>query len=347
MREILTKDTEIKKSISKFRSILANKATERKKREWTFPNGERDKFQTFSLLTTEGTLFVGIHDRWNNRVPHLFCLEREGRALSPDVELNIPLGIDRSVSGVYLRDTKDVWLCTRGGFTSFRGKIKREVAFKHFEKWLVDVSDDGKYARVIPVASLSSPTMVEDIAQFVQAVISLKEDLKRSGGDAISISAWADWDEFEGEKTGSGGGTIDSYEYIHGPLCNRLSAWLKKWNNDKTLKIRRNKNIDAAIVKSEKAVAIFEVKTIASLSEQLYTAVGQLFYYKHKYGTDNCALYLVLPATAIEQGFKIGGFLADIGICTIVERGSDFETIGGKPLFKVLNQLMSVYRDRE
>jgi hypothetical protein len=178
MRKILTKDTEIKKSISIFRSILAKTAIEKKKREWTFPNGERDTFETFSLNTTEGTLLVGIHDRWNNRVPHLFCLEREGRALSPDVELNIPLGLDRSVSGAYLRDTKDVWLCTRGSFTSFRGKIKREVAFKHFDKWLVDVLDDGKAALVIPVASVSSPTMVEDLAQFVQAVISLKEDLK-------------------------------------------------------------------------------------------------------------------------------------------------------------------------
>jgi hypothetical protein len=345
MREILTQDTEIKKSISKFRKILANAATARQEREWTFPNGEKELFETFSLHTTHGTLLVGIHDRWNNRVPHLFCLEREGRALSPDVELNIPLSLDRSVSGAYLRDMKDVWLCTRGGFTSFRGKIKREVAFKHFDKWLVDVSDNGKDARVIPVASLSSPTMVEDLAEFVQAVISLKEDFKRSSGDSISISAWSDWDEFEGKKAGAGGSAIDSYEYIHGPLCNRLNTWLKKWlkkrNNDVTIEVRRNKNIDEALVKSEKAVAIFEVKTVASLSAQIYTAIGQLFYYKHRYGSDNCALFLVLPATAVAKGFKIGSFLADIGINTIVGRGSEFKTIDGKPLSRVLNQLMT------
>jgi hypothetical protein len=250
---------------------LAKAAREKKKREWTFPNGERAKFETFSFSTTEGTLLVGIHERWNNRVPHLFCLEREGRALSPDVELNIPLGLDRSVSGAYLRNKKDVWLCTRGSFTSFRGKIKRDVTFDFFDKWLVDVSDDGKDASVIPVASVSSPTMIDDLAQFVQAVISLKEDIKQSGGDVVSMTAWSDWDEFEGEKAGSSGGTVDSYEYIHGPLCNRLNAWLKNWKTNKSFQIKRNKNIDAAIVTSDKALAIFEVKTANSLSAQIYT----------------------------------------------------------------------------
>ncbi len=324
-----------------FRSILAKTAEEKKRRQWTFPNGDKFVFETFSLKTTEGILLVGIADKWRNRVPHLFCLEREGRALSPDVEINIPLGIDRSVSGVYIRDGKDIWLCTRGSFTSFRGKIKREVAFKHFDKWLVEVLDDGKSGHVIPVASISSPTIFEDIAQFVQALISLKEAFKMSEGVTTSTSTWSDWDEFEGEKnTGDGGGALGSYEYLHGPLCNSLNAWLKRWNNDKHFEIRRNINIDAAILNMKKAVAIFEVKTSASLSEQLYTAVGQLLYYRQKYGTKKCALYLVLPANVINQKFEAINFFTDIGIGLIVRKGSEFKTIDGKPLSKVLDQLM-------
>lgn len=342
MREILTQDIEIKKSISKFRSILAKAAKNKKRREWTFPNGEKGKFETFSLNTDEGILLVGIHDKWGTRVPHLFSVEREGRALSPDVEINIPLGLDRRVSGAYLRNGKDIWLCTRGSFTSFRGKIKREIAFKHFDKWLVDVRDDKKYASVIPVASVSSPTMVDDISQFVQAVIELKENLKTTGGgDTTSTTTWSEWEEFEGEKNFGGGGAIDSYEYIHGPLCNSLNIWLRKWNNDKSFEIKKNKNVDAAIVFQKKAVAIFEVKTSASLSEQLYTAVGQLFYYKQVYGNDNCALYLVLPGSAVNQGFEAESFFSKIGIDVIVKKGAAFKTIDGKPLSKVLDKFKS------
>ncbi len=342
MREILTQITEIKKSISMFRLILAKTAEEKKRREWTFPSNPPEILETFSLNTTEGPLLVGIADKWKTRIPHAFCLEREGRKLSPDVEINIPLGLDRRVSGAYLRDGKDIWLCTRGSFTSFRGSIPREVAFKHFDKWLVDVSDNAKAVRVIPIASVSSPTMVEDIAQFVRAVISLKITFKMSGNDSTSTSVWSEWDEFEGEKNaGDSGIPVGSYEYMHGPLCNSLNAWLIKWNNDKPFEIRRNINIDAAIVKMKKAVAIFEVKTSASLSEQLYAAVGQLFYYKQKYGTDKCALYLILPADAVGKGFKIGDFFTDIGIGVILGKGSEFKTIDGKPLSKVLDQLIS------
>ena len=342
MRSILTKNTEIKKSITKFRATLSKAAEKRKQREWIFPNGEKGRFETFSMKSTEGTLLVGLPEKWGNRVPHLFCLDREGRALSPDVEINIPLGLDRRVSGAYIQDGKDIWLCTRGNFTAFRGRIKREVAFKYFDKWLVDFSDEGRDSSVIPVASISSPTMVDEIAQFVQAVVALKENLKKSGGvDSTSTSEWSDWEEFEGEKSYGGGGAGESYEYIHGPLCNSLHTWLNNWSKNRPFEIRKNKNIDAAIVKQNKAVAIFEVKTSASLSEQLYTAVGQLFYYKQVYGNDNCVLYLVLPGNAVNQGFKGKNVFLKIGIDVIVKHDAKFKTINGTPLSKDLDKIIS------
>jgi len=339
---ILTNVTEIKKSISMFRSLLAKAAEGRKLMEWTFPDGERGSFSTFTLGTTEGTLLVGIPDRWGNRVPHLFYIKREGRALSPDVELNIPLGHDRSVSGAYLRNSKDIWLCHRGTFTSFRGRVPRQIAFQYFNKWLVEAYDENTLIQIIPIAALSSPTIVEDIAQFVQAVISLKTSYKESGeGHTLAKTPWSDWEEFEGKKNSGGGGESTSYEYMHGPICNSLNTWLKKWSADKPFEIKRNKNVDAAIVGQKKAIAIFEVKTSASLSAQLYTAIGQLLYYRNIYGGSKCALYLVLPDITVNQGLEVAGFLSNIKIEVVVRKDSTFKTFDGKLLSKALDKLIS------
>ncbi len=344
MKEILTDAAEIKKSILKFREILRDKSNEEESREWSFPNGEKDLLPTFSLSTTEGTLLVALPDKWEwgNRIGHLFCLEREGRALSPDVEINIPLEHNRSVSGVYIRVKDETWLCSRGIFTSFRGRMPQTVVFSHFHKWLAEDSDAGKMVSVIPVTALSSPTIAEDIAQFVRAVESLKDVYKKSGGDVpATTSTWGDWDEFEGPKRAGTEKAANEYEYMHGPLCNSLNAWLRKWARNTTLEIKKSKNIDAAIVRNDKALAIFEAKTSGSLSAQLYTAVGQLFYYRHRFGAADCALFLVLPESAIENEIDEADFFRELGISVIVRKDAEFSAPSGISLSRRLKGLKS------
>jgi hypothetical protein len=186
-------------------------------------------------------------------------------------------------------------------FTSYRGRIPKEISLAHFRKWLVSVVDDDKETSLISIASLGSKSLANDIAEFVFAVSEMKKEFK-AGQPASALKRrpanWIDGVEFEGEKTSGGSSTPTDYEYLHGPLCNALRRQLKKLvESSRTFEVLSNKNIDVAIVdkKSKMAVAIFEVKTSASLSGQLYSAYGQLAYYKHKYGGAKTALFLVLP----------------------------------------------------
>ncbi|MBU1345269.1 MAG: hypothetical protein KKD66_26965 [Proteobacteria bacterium] len=341
MRTILTDTTEITVMVRRFRSVIEDLATERYRTEWKFPNGDKDTIYTFALETSMGRLLVGLPENWSNRVPHLFCLEREGRVLSPDVEINIPANHDRSISGAYLRDNGQIWLCSRGDFNAFRGKIRREVTFKYFEKWLTDAVDDNRCCQVIPVVSLSSSSVCENLAQFVQAVVTLKKLYKDSQGNPdLSDMSWLDRTEFEGKKT-SGGSEPVSYDYSHGPLCNALQAILRQWATDRKLEVKRNKHVDVALVDNDRAVAIFEVKTSASLGGQLFSATGQLLYYRSVYGTDQCRLFLVLPSESVNQGFSEKAFFDSLGIRVIAGTGNKFKGLDGKSLRNILDLTMS------
>src|SRR3546814_6970513 len=104
------------------------------------------------------------------------------------------------------------------------------------------------------------------------------------------ISDWSsdvcssDLSEFEGKKA-TGNRKEGEYEFLHGPLCNQLSKFLRKSvNSDKTFAVKSNQHVDAAIIDvgTKVATAIFEVKTAALQSAQIYSAIGQLFYSKFK-----------------------------------------------------------------
>ncbi|MBT1070675.1 hypothetical protein [Pelotalea chapellei] len=345
MREIVITKAEIKKGITQFRAAIS-KNLKKKQRIWTFPSGKNESIPTLRIERKEGVLCVGLPSGWNNRVPHLFCIEREGRALSPDVEINIPLDLDRRTGGALVKHRKDIWLCHRGNFNSFRGKIPKQKTLNHFEKWTVPTMDGEKESYVIPVGAVSSPSIIEEMFLFVEAVIELKEQAKLKTSikqNEAETSKWSNWEEFEGKKS-KGGRTSDgyAYEYLHGPLCNSLNKWLKRWNKEKNnnFATKQNSHVDGAIIKNGKAVAIFEVKTSTSFSSQIYSAIGQLIYYKHRHGTDSCSLFLVLPASCNFGPDQIKMF-SNLGIVIIVKKRS-FETLDGKSLQNVLNEMLII-----
>ena len=107
---------------------------------------------------------------------------------------------------------------------------------------------------------------------------------------------------------------------------------------NRRFKVRRNGNVDAAVVDVKRDVAriIFEVKTSSILSEQLYSAIGQLFYYRHKYGDANSHLFLVLPSECIGSNFISQGLFKRLGIAIIVRKKERFETFEGRPLVELV-----------
>ena len=342
MKTLVTREDN-SKALRRFRDKLEKIAYEQEELKWTFPNPDvsQGKYLTYLVKTYLRELQIGVPERWAARNPHLIRFAQRQGSLSPDVELNIPEAHDRRVSGLYVKDANgEIWLCSRGLFTAFRGKIKRKtITFPYFEKWLYEIDDKGKLRQIIPVCSLSSPTIFDDIADFTTAVQELKKIYKDKSYKIISPkkinkdspkSAWRDINEFEGMKS-SGDKSSAEYQYMHGPLCNQLKISLEKFlGKNKNFIVRKNKHIDAAIVarKTKIAHSIFEVKTASLPSSQIYTAVGQLLYYRTRYGDRNTHLYLVLPSDGKSSATE--KFIEELGMQVIYGESGKFKLPNGK-----------------
>ena len=170
------------KALRSFRAKLREIAGKPKELEWRFPNtgGRQGKYPTYLVKTYLGELQIGVPERWGGRNPHLIRFAQRQGSLSPDVELNIPEKHDRNVSGLYAKHANgEIWLCSRGSFTAFRGRIKREtITLPYFDKWLYEIDDEEELRQIIPVCSLLSPTISSDIATFTIAVQELKKRYK-------------------------------------------------------------------------------------------------------------------------------------------------------------------------
>ncbi len=343
MKTIITSKAEAQDAVSKFKKCIAASATECKTLEWAFPNGEKATCTTYTVPTTLGQLLVAIPKKWNGRQAHLFALNHPGGTLAPDVEINIPDQMDRKVSGAYVKSGKEILICHRGGFTAYRGKIPKKVSCAYFSKWMYDVRDGDKDASMIGVASLGSPSMSDQIAEFVAAVSDMKSQFKagevvREIAPGKSMPAWRDSDEYEGSKKAAASEPKD-YEYLHGPLCNSLKRSLKKLVSEVAgVTVLSNRNVDVALVDTESgtALAIFEVKTSASLSAQLYSAVGQLAYYKHRYGGKDTKTYLVLPSET-QSEMQCKEFLAGVDVGLIFGMSDSFRPDGFASLRELVN----------
>ena len=335
------------KALRLFRDKLENIAYKKENLEWKFPNLDvsQEKYLTYLVKTYLGELQIGVPGRWGARNLHLIRFAQSQGSLSPNVELNIPVKHNRRVSGLYAKHANgEIWLCSRGKFTA-GGGIKRDIIFSYFDKWLHEIDDEGELLRIISVCSLSSPTIFDDIADFTTAVQELKKRYKDKLYKIISPKkintdspklAWRDNNEFEGMKS-SGDKISAEYQYMHGPLCNQLKISLEKsLEKNKNFVFGKNKHIDAAIVarkidvakKTKIAHSIFEVKTASLPSSQIYTAVGQLLYYKTRYGDPNTHLYLVLPSNCKSSNTE--KFIEELGIQVIYGKSGKFTLPNGE-----------------
>jgi len=329
------------RAIRNFRERLKEIAFRSNNLEWGFPNGERGIYPTYSIGTYLGEIQIGVPKSWNTRVPHLIRFRKDQGPPSPDVEINIPIEHDRKISGLYVESDGEYWLCSRGSFTSYRGQIKRDFTFSYFDKWLIQIQDKSKTASVIPVCSIASPTLANDIGSFVAAVQELKrlhkaaeEPLGGSTSNAgkSTIVGWGSGKEFEGTK-GGGGGSRNEYEYLHGPLCNQLTDFLKDATaGNESIFVTKSPHVDVAIAskKDKKANAIFEIKTSALPSPQVYSAIGQLYYYKYRYGHIDTKLYLVIPLNCKSPDTE--KFIKSLGISIVYGESCVFSFPNGESL---------------
>ena len=354
MVQVIKATTRLRRGIRSFQQALIDQAEHRGEIEWAFPSGDRAPCRTYALVTDLGEMLFAVPPPWDGRQAHLFKLGFEGGTLSPDAEINIPNALNRKVSGVLVADSGDETLiCHRGTFTAFRGRVPRADAFEHFKSWLIQVDDDGRAAEVIAVSSTGSPTIANDIAEFLFKVKQLKEQRKAGqesdvahsndsiGDERQANDKWREQEEFEGSKSFTPGQDKCEYQYLHGPLCNALQRKLDELVQDyPNLKVGKHR-VDLALVDraSDKAKAIFEVKTSASMSAQLYTAFGQLAYYQHRFGSGDTKLFLVLPANTAAD-FESAKFFAQANIQVLFGEGGVFEAADGESLEAMLSSIL-------
>jgi hypothetical protein len=344
MREILTRKRDIAAAVARFRRAIAALDARPRKAEWVFPNGVRETIATYTIVTRSGRLLVGLPARAGvgGRVPHLLRLDRDDGGLTPDIEINIVPALERKVSGVYLRDGKSLWLATRGRFTAYRGTLTRERVFQHFEKWLIDTADGNARAQVIPVAALDSPTLADDVADFVRAVVALKSDYRHGEGSAVQTG----WRENEaGYSVAEIGANIDSHDDLHGPLCSTLEARLLALTHMSARhKVCRNSEIDVALVdaRTNRACAIFEVRTTLTRGAALHAAVGRLLCHRHIYGNVGTLLFIALAPDAITQALVFKEFFKTLRIVAVVRDGHYFRTPDGTSLAQLLDTVLAV-----
>lgn len=320
-------------ALSLFRKKLEDISYRQEELEWGFPNGDRAEYLTYSIKTHLGELQIGVPEFWESRIPHLVRFTKDQGPPSPDVELNIPTEHNRKVSGLYAKSNNEIWLCSRGSFTAFRGKIKRDVTFSYFDKWLCEIYDAGKKIQVISVCSLSSSTIANDIATFTASVKELKQLYKDEPDEMLQLAPinnkspkfpWGTSKEFEGRKS-RGSNDSSEYDYIHGPLCNQLKTFLEQSiAKNKKYKVTKNAHVDVAIIDKKTGIAdaIFEVKTASLPSSQIYTAIGQILYYKSLYGDSNTNLYIVVPLN--RKSLVTEEFIEGLDIQLVYGEAGDF-----------------------
>lgn len=354
MVQVITANARLRRGIRSLQKALIDQAELRGIKEWAFPSGDKAPCRTYALETDLGEMLFAVPPPWHGRQAHLFKLGYDGGTLSPDAEINIPDGLNRGVSGLLVAAPQgETLICHRGTFTAFRGRVPRQYAFEHFHDWLIEVDDDGKTADVIAVSSTSSPSIANDIAEFLFKAKRLKEQRKAElGGDVEAAdeandgedesgAKWREQEEFEGSKSYTPSSDTCEYQYLHGPLCNALHRKLDELvEGHPELKVGKHQ-VDLALVEkaTEKARVIFEVKTSALMSPQLYTAFGQLAYYKHRFGKADTKLILVLP-TSTASDFAAAEFFAQANIQVLFGEAGDFESSKGESLEELLSRIL-------
>ena len=94
---------------------------------------------------------------------------------SIDCEINPPIqGISRRPAGAFATLDDDIILLHRGAFNAFRGRIPREFMRANLDGTWVVAQDGDRETDFLQVGSLSSPSFVSDLAEFVKAAAQLK-----------------------------------------------------------------------------------------------------------------------------------------------------------------------------
>lgn len=319
---------------------------------WSFPGGGgHDELPTWYSRGKYGHLAIGFspNRNWKSRVPVLIALEQATHGISPVVEINIPLkdrrrafNRNRKINGCLttINDGGEPWLSHRGtSFTTTPSRIPKRTIHSYFRKWLVPASDGNQVNDIIPIAPLAPLELPFGLVRFAEAVRDLKDSWATAEGKEEKMPHLSQWREdisFKDIISKVFTDSQSSYEYRHGPIQQALQGYLRN-HLSADCRIALNDRIDLGILRHDRLVSIFEVKT--SLGNQLYSAIGQLLVYRHQFTQDmKTPLFLVMPSLAAtqEEFNETNNILHAIGVTLVVQRDDSFLLTDGRELREVL-----------
>jgi hypothetical protein len=211
-----------------------------------------------------------------------------------DAEINPPFeGINRRTGGAFAVDGDGaIHLMHRGALVHLKGFSKEAFLDYYGRDRLIEVDDGGHPADLILVGALDSPTLVDEVAEFVRIASEFKEALRESGVSPTSRDQprppWSnsfDHEADEDTRRKPLPGVV--VRRVHGRVLNELARVVA----EKGHTVMNDKARDLCVVDTAGRLRIlFELKT-ANERADVYTAIGQLLFN----GTEPCERVAVLP----------------------------------------------------
>jgi hypothetical protein len=344
---IVNEARETRDGLRAIRRELVGQLGNPRESSWSFPGAGKDLLPTWysnNLLGGPIAIAVGDDGYWENRTPILIARAEFRDSMTPTAEINIPLvdgRVNRSVAGCLCLGADGRFLLAHRGkrFTTTPSIIPKETIHQYFSKWLQVVNDDDKETPVILVGYVGRG-LVGQMAAFADQVAALKKRWGSAEGKHADLSkaqGWRDELRFPDtiERAIAPGKT--AFEYRHGPIQARLQESLETLLFP-SYRAVLNKHIDLALLKNDNVAAIFEVKT--DLGPQLFSGIGQLYWYRQQFGSAATPLFLVVPNDVRRKGelVTVGRQLTALGIDLVLAGDDAFRSWNDHPLPNLLRE---------
>ena len=182
--------------------------------------------------------------------------------------------------------------------------------------------------------------LVSHMATFADHIAALKKRQGSAQGNYADLSKAQDWrDELRFPaiiERAVAPGKI-AFEYQHGPIQAQPQELLETLLSPRYRAVW-NTHVDLALLKNDHVTAIFEVKT--DLGPQLFSGIGQLYWYRQLFGSAATPLFLVVPndVRGREQLVDVGRQLKALGIDLVLAGKEDLRSWNDHPLPNLLRE---------
>lgn len=351
MFEVITDPTKIAKLNTKLAKIMRKAFPHEESRELTYPAGHHTGSVHFE--EDHGQRVRGWSPRDHDPTKYvnqlLFGAPNNTDWLEMAVQLNFPKETySRSSAGAFVRDTSGaIFLAHRGKLTKGKAGLQKSLVLSQFST-CVEVQDGNQMNRVILIAGLEQPDMIDKLFAFAREAREVatriagggidesedEESTSKVAGEAQENDTVAEddpmmglskyFDEFSGEIKTKPPVFTGTRVVEHGAIVAALAKALGGGSN-----LRKSQAIDLAAIREGK-VDLFEVKTSAS-TQNVYTAVGQLLI--HGEGIKArlrkpVRRFLVLPEMPRKDFLKLIANTLEGAIITYRSNGDGYSFIG-------------------